>query len=63
MKNMQSQLRRLGLGYDKRRSFATIDPEYHCGTQWIFLQIFNSWYDEERRARPDRRAGRPVRVR
>ncbi|MEU5279713.1 leucine--tRNA ligase [Streptomyces asoensis] len=51
--NMKSQLRRLGLGHDKRRSFATIDPEYYKWTQWIFLQIFNSWYDEEAgRARP-----------
>lgn len=47
------QVRRLGLGYDERRSFATIDPEYYRWTQWIFLRIFNSWYDtEEGRARP-----------
>ncbi|GGW80529.1 leucine--tRNA ligase [Streptomyces lomondensis] len=53
MENMKSQLRRLGLGHDKRRSFATIDPDYYKWTQWIFLQIFNSWYDHEaRRARP-----------
>ncbi|KMS75658.1 leucyl-tRNA synthetase [Streptomyces leeuwenhoekii] len=53
MENMKSQLRRLGLGHDKRRSFATIDPEYYKWTQWIFLQIFNSWYDEDaRKARP-----------
>ncbi|MFR9799491.1 leucine--tRNA ligase [Streptomyces sp. MS06] len=51
--NMKSQLRRLGLGHDKRRSFATIDPDYYKWTQWIFLQIFNSWYDGEAdRARP-----------
>ncbi|GGX55107.1 leucine--tRNA ligase [Streptomyces fructofermentans] len=51
--NMTSQLRRLGLGHDKRRSFATIDPDYYKWTQWIFLQIFNSWYDDEvDRARP-----------
>lgn len=53
MKNMKVQLRRLGLGHDKRRSFATIDAEYYKWTQWIFLQIFNSWYDTEAdRARP-----------
>ncbi|MFG2144895.1 leucine--tRNA ligase [Streptomyces sp. NPDC048696] len=53
MENMKAQLRRLGLGYDKRRSFATIDPDYYKWTQWIFLQIFNSWYDDEaKRARP-----------
>ncbi|CAM5548404.1 leucine--tRNA ligase [Streptomyces abikoensis] len=51
--NMKAQLRRLGLGHDKRRSFATIDPAYYKWTQWIFLQIFNSWYDEEaKKARP-----------
>jgi leucyl-tRNA synthetase len=49
----RSQLRRLGLAYDNRRSLATTDPEYYRWTQWIFLQIFNSWYDPElRRARP-----------
>ncbi|MFE9241573.1 leucine--tRNA ligase [Streptomyces sp. NPDC007007] len=53
MENMKVQLRRLGLGHDKRRSFATIDAEYYKWTQWIFLQIFNSWYDTEAdRARP-----------
>ncbi|MFJ3085194.1 leucine--tRNA ligase [Streptomyces sp. NPDC086838] len=51
--NMTAQLRRLGLGHDKRRSFATIESEYYKWTQWIFLQIFNSWYDTEAdRARP-----------
>jgi leucyl-tRNA synthetase len=47
------QLRRLGLAYDNRRSFATTDPDYYRWTQWIFLQIFNSWFDpDQRRARP-----------
>ncbi|KPI18807.1 leucyl-tRNA synthetase class Ia [Actinobacteria bacterium OK074] len=50
---MKAQLRRLGLGHDRRRSFATIDPDYYRWTQWIFLQIFNSWYDVEAgKARP-----------
>ncbi|MFJ1784308.1 leucine--tRNA ligase [Streptomyces anulatus] len=53
MVNMKAQLRRLGLGHDNRRSFATIEAEYYKWTQWIFLQIFNSWYDTEAdRARP-----------
>ncbi|MGP4050835.1 leucine--tRNA ligase [Streptomyces sp. 2A115] len=53
MENMKVQLRRLGLGHDNRRSFATIDPGYYKWTQWIFLRIFNSWYDDEaKKARP-----------
>src|SRR5690606_22907836 len=51
--NMRRQLRRLGLAHDSRRSFATIDPDFVKWTQWIFLQIFNSWYDPEAgKARP-----------
>jgi leucyl-tRNA synthetase len=47
------QIRRLGLGHDERRRISTIDPEYYKWTQWIFLQIFNSWYDVDAgRARP-----------
>ncbi|WP_394813934.1 leucine--tRNA ligase [Streptomyces litchfieldiae] len=53
IRTYRTQLRRLGLGYDMRRSFATIDPDYYRWTQWIFLQIFNAWYDREAgRARP-----------
>jgi leucyl-tRNA synthetase len=40
-----TQLRRLGLGHDERRRVATTDPAFYRWTQWIFLQIFNSWYD------------------
>ncbi|MCM4083533.1 leucine--tRNA ligase [Paractinoplanes hotanensis] len=47
------QMRRLGLAYDTRRSVATTDVSFYRWTQWIFLQIFNSWFDsEQRRARP-----------
>jgi leucyl-tRNA synthetase len=47
------QIRRLGLGHDERRRISTIDPEYYRWTQWIFLQIYNSWYDHKAdRARP-----------
>jgi leucyl-tRNA synthetase len=50
---MRRQLRRLGLGHDQRRSISTIDEGYYRWTQWIFLQIFNSWYDASAdRARP-----------
>ncbi len=49
----RAQLRRLGLAYDTRRSVATTDADFYRWTQWIFLQIFNSWYDGSRRkARP-----------
>jgi leucyl-tRNA synthetase len=52
-----SQIRRLGLGHDERRRIATTDIPYYRWTQWIFLQIFHSWYDTEAdggkgRARP-----------
>jgi leucyl-tRNA synthetase len=50
---MRRQLRRLGLAHDPRRSISTIDPGYYRWTQWIFLQIFNAWYDSDAdRARP-----------
>jgi leucyl-tRNA synthetase len=44
---IKAQLRRLGVDHDERRTFATIDPGYYRWTQWIFLQIFGSWFDEE----------------
>src|SRR5690606_30708394 len=51
--NMRRQLRRLGLAHDPRRSVATTDLEFYRWTQWIFLQIYNAWYDAEAdRARP-----------
>ncbi len=51
--NMRRQLDRLGLAHDKRRGIATTDTDYYRWTQWIFLQIFNSWFDPDtRRARP-----------
>jgi leucyl-tRNA synthetase len=50
---ISAQLRRLGLGHDDRRAVATTDPAFYRWTQWIFLQIFNSWYDTGAdRARP-----------
>ncbi len=49
----RGQMRRLGLGYDDRRTFATTDPGFYRWTQWIFLRIYNSWYDRDlRKARP-----------
>ena len=45
--NMSRQLHRMGLSFDNRRTFATIDPGYVRWTQWIFSRIYDSWYDED----------------
>ncbi|MBS4728136.1 leucine--tRNA ligase [Mycobacterium sp. SM1] len=51
--NFRRQLGRLGFGHDRRRSFATTDVEFYKWTQWIFLQIYNAWFDTAaNRARP-----------
>ncbi len=51
--NYRRQLRRLGLGHDDRRSVATTDESFYKFTQWIFLQVFNSFFDDNRKvARP-----------
>ncbi|MDR0365977.1 MAG: class I tRNA ligase family protein, partial [Bifidobacteriaceae bacterium] len=58
---MRGQLRRLGLAHDPRRSFATTDESYIRWTQWIFLQLFGSYYDPQA-VRPDGGKGcaRPI---
>ncbi len=43
----REQIRRLGLSHDRRRSIDTTDPAYYRWTQWIFLQIFESWFDPD----------------
>lgn len=51
--NFRRQLGRLGLGHDTRRSFSTTDVEFYKWTQWIFLQIYNAWFDTAaKKARP-----------
>src|SRR6478752_1740041 len=42
----RAQLRRLGFAHDQRRSVATTDPEFFRWTQWIFTQLFESWFDD-----------------
>ncbi|MGB8403958.1 MAG: leucine--tRNA ligase [Mycobacterium sp.] len=51
--NFRRQLGQLGLGHDARRSFATTDVDFYKWTQWIFLQIYNAWFDPaQNKARP-----------
>jgi leucyl-tRNA synthetase len=41
----KSQLKRIGFSYDWQREINTTDPPYFKWTQWIFLQIYNSWFN------------------
>ena len=51
--NMRRQTKSLGFSYDWDREVATTDPKYFKWTQWIFLKLFNSYFDQaEQRARP-----------
>jgi leucyl-tRNA synthetase len=47
------QIKSLGLSYDWEREVNTTDPQYYKWTQWIFLQIYNAWFDQRlEKARP-----------
>lgn len=51
--NFRRQLKMLGFSYDWDREIATTDHEYVRWTQWIFLQLYNSYYNRElKKARP-----------
>ncbi|MDQ6890765.1 MAG: leucine--tRNA ligase, partial [Bacteroidota bacterium] len=52
IKTFRKQLENIGFSFDWSREVRTSDPSYYKWTQWIFLQIFNSWYDrKENKAR------------
>ena len=51
--NFRRQMKMLGLSYDWGREVATTDVAYFRWTQWIFLQIYDTWFDtEQQRGRP-----------
>ncbi|MBO4203701.1 class I tRNA ligase family protein [bacterium] len=53
IETFKKQLAKMGFSYDWKRSFSTADPEYYKRTQRVFLQMYNSRYDEKAgKARP-----------
>ncbi len=51
--NYKRQMNMIGVSYDWSREINSSTPEYYHWTQWIFLQLYNSWYDQrEDKARP-----------
>src|SRR5215471_4361013 len=59
------QIKSLGFSYDWDREVDTTDPNYYKWTQWIFLQIYETWYDPDfewvdRRGHKRKGKGRPI---
>ncbi|MCS6819334.1 MAG: leucine--tRNA ligase, partial [Chitinophagales bacterium] len=44
----KEQLNKIGFSYDWNRQIITCEPGYYKWTQWIFLKLFNSWYNREK---------------
>jgi leucyl-tRNA synthetase len=54
IETFRRQIKMLGFSYDWDREVDTTDPKYFEWTQWIFLQLFDTWYDSEAKK------GRPI---
>lgn len=47
IKTYRGQLDKIGFSFDWSREVRTSNPEYYKWTQWIFIQLFNSWYNKD----------------
>ena len=54
IERFKAQLKKVGFSYDWQREINTTDPNYYRWTQWIFLQLYQSWFD------PEKNAARPI---
>jgi leucyl-tRNA synthetase len=54
IETFRRQIKSLGFSYDWDREVDTTDPDYYKWTQWIFLAIYDTWFD------PEQRKGRPI---
>jgi leucyl-tRNA synthetase len=54
IERFKSQLSKIGFSYDWKREVNTTDPGYYKWTQWIFLKLYNSWFN------PEAKAARPI---
>jgi leucyl-tRNA synthetase len=54
IERFKRQLTKIGFSYDWARELNTTDPGYYRWTQWIFLKLYNSWFD------PQKKAARPI---